>query len=66
MEYEIGVTAGKVYQFLSSDAPASISEIKKGVEGSKSQVIDMAVGWLAREGKLNFEVRGKQLVISLK
>jgi len=52
MEYEIGVTAGKVYQFLSSSGPAARARIKKGVKDAKSEVIDMAVagGW---PGKIN-------------
>ena len=66
MECEIGMTAGKVYQFLSSSGPAGMGQIRKGVKDSKSQLIDMAIGWLAREGKLKFEEKGKQLSISLK
>ena len=66
MESEIGMTAGKVYQFLSTNGPASRTQIKKGVKDAKGEFIDMAIGWLAREGKLNFEQKDKNMSISLK
>jgi hypothetical protein len=66
MEYEIGMTAGKVYQFLSSNGPATIAQIKKGVKDAKGALVDMAIGWLAREDKLCFEAKGKGVLLSLK
>ena len=66
MENEIGMTAGKVHQLLASNAPMEIAQIKKGVKDARSQLVDMGIGWLAREGKLKFESKGKKLIISLK
>ena len=47
----IGATAGKVWQFLEKNGPASPASIGKGIGGSAPEV-HRAVGWLSREGKL--------------
>ena len=66
IENEIGMAAGKVYQLLSTNGPATHGKIKKGVKDAKSEVVDMAIGWLAREDKLKFQAKGKSVIISLK
>ncbi len=53
MEHTIGELAGKVHNYLEEVEEASISKISREVDGSQSKV-NMAVGWLAREGKLDF------------
>lgn len=53
MEDRIGKLAGEVWNFLQEKEEASVSQIAKSVEGSRSKV-NMAVGWLAREDKLEF------------
>ncbi|MEF8880562.1 MAG: winged helix-turn-helix domain-containing protein [Candidatus Nanohaloarchaea archaeon] len=53
MEHTIGQLAGEVHDFLEEAEEASLSKISREVEGSQSKV-NMAVGWLAREGKLEF------------
>ena len=65
MENRIGMMAGQVYQLLSA-GPASRSRVQKGIKGGSKELIDMAIGWLAREGKLNFEVKGNEITMSLK
>ena len=47
----IGETAGMVWNFLQSNGDCSLSALEKGVEAPRSMV-SMAVGWLAREGKI--------------
>ncbi|EHK02464.1 hypothetical protein HRED_04383 [Candidatus Haloredivivus sp. G17] len=53
MEHTIGELAGDVHEFLEEAEEASLSKISREVEGSQSKV-NMAVGWLAREGNLEF------------
>ena len=48
MEHTIGELAGE----------ASLSKISREIEGSQSKV-NMAIGWLAREGKLEFTDLGR-------
>lgn len=54
----IGATAGAVWRFLRQSGPASLSAIEKGVDAPRS-VVAMALGWLAREGKLRSEEEGR-------
>lgn len=61
----IGQTAGKVWQFLEHQGKSSVSAIEKGVPGS-SREVQMAIGWLAREGKVEFSDESRGLYILLK
>ena len=47
----IGDTAGLVWNFLRTNGESSLSTLEKKVEAPRSMV-SMAVGWLAREGKI--------------
>lgn len=61
----IGHAAGKVWGLLSKEGGLSVAAIKKGVNAPPDVVI-AAIGWLAREDKLAFEVSGKTVKISLR
>jgi Winged helix-turn-helix domain (DUF2582) len=61
---EIGRAAGDVWHYLNSNGASTVERIKKAL-ALKDAVLCMAVGWLAREGKLSFEVEDKTLRISL-
>jgi hypothetical protein len=54
----IGTTAGAVWKFLRGSGPASLSAIEKGVAAPRD-LVAMALGWLAREGKLRTEQEGR-------
>ena len=54
MSDQIGDAAGKVWQFLCSNGPATSAMIQKGT-GIKQALANQAIGWLAREGKLRAE-----------
>jgi Winged helix-turn-helix domain (DUF2582) len=46
------VGAGKVWQALSSAGPQTLTQLKKKVNGS-SDLLGFALGWLAREDKID-------------
>ena len=46
----IGVTAGKVFEFLKTNGPSPLHHIQKGI-GENPAATNQAIGWLAREGK---------------
>jgi Winged helix-turn-helix domain (DUF2582) len=48
---QVGLTAGKVWQQLSEDGPQTLSQLKKKVNG-QGDLVNFAVGWLAREDKV--------------
>jgi len=65
MNEKIGQAAGQIWKVLStSQEPVSIAALSKKAD-INSQMTQMALGWLAREGKLKFEEKGKTLSVSL-
>ena len=63
--YFIGEAAGKVYQILEKVGSKSASALQKESKISDEFLFNQALGWLAREGKLGFQKKGKILEISL-
>ena len=61
----IGHAAGDVWGMLSSGGPRTIAELKKSVEAPPDVVV-AAIGWLAREHKLEFVTNGKTVKIGLR
>jgi hypothetical protein len=61
---DVGVTAGAVYSFLERNGDSTLAQIKKGVD-APADLVAMALGWLAREGKLRFVQAGRVKKISL-
>lgn len=61
----IGEAAGKIWQFLSEHGEASVNKVTVETELSKNDV-QRAIGWLAKEGKLNIELKGRVETLSLK
>jgi len=53
LEDTIGEVAGEVWDFLEENGETSVSGVTKGVEAPGTKVY-MAMGWLAREDKLEF------------
>ena len=66
MHNEIGQVAGKVFEYLETNSGKEVplDAVRKSVGGSTT-VFHMAIGWLAREGKLNFSARGRTTMVSL-
>lgn len=54
----IGENAGRIWQLLEGNGGMSPSAIAKQLE-LKASDVDRAVGWLAREDKIQFEKAGK-------
>lgn len=64
MIYEIGESAGKVWQYLNEHPRSTPEQMGKALK-LKESLVHAAIGWLAREGKLAFEAHGKTTRISL-
>ena len=62
---QVGETAGQVWRLLSSEGPQTVSQLKKKVDG-KGELLSMALGWLAREDKIEFLAEKKALRVQLK
>ncbi len=62
---QVGEAAGKVWNALSSDGPQTVVQLKKKINGS-SELLDFALGWLAREDKVEITPDKKTFRVSLK
>jgi predicted transcriptional regulator len=61
---DIGNTAGKVWTFLRKSGESSLTAIERGV-GAPKPLVCMAIGWLAREGKIALRQDKRTLQLSL-
>ncbi len=66
MSKNIGELAGLIWHYLNNNGekPASLTKVAKGVDLKKDDVA-LGVGWLAKEGQINFEEKGSTLKVSL-
>ena len=65
INHEIGETAGAIWQTLNEEGPLRLATLKKQIEASDS-VFHMALGWLAREGKISIEADGRSYRVQIK
>ena len=65
MILSIGQTAGKVWSFLEEKGGANLTQIKKGVKADPNLILQ-AIGWLAREDKLQIEKKERFITYTLK
>ncbi|WP_455584440.1 winged helix-turn-helix domain-containing protein [Bacteroides sp.] len=61
---EIGLNAGKVWQLLSNNDKWSYGDLKRKT-GLKDEELGAALGWLAREDKIEFEQQETELYVYL-
>jgi hypothetical protein len=61
----IGDVAGDVWQLLTERNGQSLAAIKKSID-APADVVLAAVGWLAREEKLEFEESRRSVMVSLR
>lgn len=62
---KIGQTAGLVWNYLQANGECSLTALEKSVAAPKAMV-SMAVGWLAREGKIDIKDAKRTVRISLR
>ena len=62
---QIGETAGLVWHRLDKKGPLTLAQLAKDVDAPRDTVMQ-AVGWLAREGKIEIEDTGRKRTISLR
>ena len=61
----IGETAGRIWQTLSSEGPQTLAQLKERLNKT-SELVHLAVEWLAREDKIELAHEKKGLRIQLK
>ncbi len=65
MTETIGAAAGKIWMYLSENGPSSINKIATDTGINKND-LQRAIGWLSKEDKLAFELKGRTETVSLK
>jgi len=65
MSDTIGAAAGAIWEYLDKNGATSVSKVTKETGVSKNDA-QRAIGWLAKEGKLNFEMDKRTELLSLK
>lgn len=62
---EIGAAAGKIWTYLEKNGASSVTKITTETGLGKNDV-QRAIGWLAKEDKLEIELKGRIETLSLK
>lgn len=65
MNVQIGNTAGEVWRLLDQDGAHSLAQLKKKLSSS-GELLGFAVGWLAREDKLEIFKEKRAVMLRLK
>ena len=65
MSEKIGRAAGVIWSYLNDHGAATANKIRKGTQRDAATV-HLALGWLARENKVNIETRGRTTTYSLR
>lgn len=60
----IGIVAGVVWEYLSENEPITLSKLSREIDAPRDLVMQ-AVGWLGREGKIQFHKGTRSKLISL-
>ena len=64
MKEKIIETAGKAWRFLGQNGEANVDQLPKVLK-EKEHVVFQALGWLAREDKLNYSTKNRRTFVSL-
>jgi hypothetical protein len=62
---QVGEAAGKIWHLLNDHGPQTLAQIKKKVNGSGDLVV-FALGWLAREDKVEISQEKKSYKVTLR
>jgi hypothetical protein len=65
MNDEIGNAAGLVWKALNREGKVTLARLRQRT-GLSIELVNRAIGWLAREDKLTFEKKARSITISLK
>jgi hypothetical protein len=62
---QVGETAGKIWNVLNDEGPQTYVQLKKKLDGS-GELLSFALGWLARENKVEIRQEKKLVKVALK
>ena len=62
---QVGENAGKIWHLLNDEGPQTFAQLKKKLNGS-GELLSFALGWLAREDKVDITQEKKVVKVALK
>ena len=65
MQEKIGTAAGLIWEALNKKGALSLGQLKKEVKG-KTPIFDWAIGWLAREEKIQIKPEKRSFRLRLR
>ncbi len=65
VNHEVGETAGTIWNLLDQNGPQTLAQLKKKLDGN-GELMNFAVGWLAREEKVEIIEERKTFQIRLR
>ena len=64
MNENIGINAGRIWQYLEENGESKTARIKRKLNLSSAE-LNLALGWLAREGNISFCKKGLFMWVKL-
>jgi hypothetical protein len=64
MKEKVIETAGKAWRFLGQNGETNVSQLAKSLK-EKDEVVLQALGWLAREDKIDYTVKNRRTFVAL-
>jgi Mn-dependent DtxR family transcriptional regulator len=64
MKEEIGETAGKIWEILKKKGEVNVAQLSRLLD-KKSAMVHQGLGWLAREDKVDYQVKAGKTYVSL-
>lgn len=64
MKAQVIEAAGKTWRFLGQNGEANVTKLPKLLH-EKEAVVFQALGWLAREDKINYSIKNRRTFVSL-
>ena len=64
MKEKVIEAAGKTWRYLGQNGETNVSQLSKVLK-EKDEVVLQAVGWLAREDKINYSIKNRRTFVSL-
>jgi len=64
MKEKVIETAGKTWRFLGQNGQTNVSQLAKALK-EKDELVFQALGWLAREDKIDYTIKNRRTFVSL-
>ncbi len=64
MKEKVIEAAGKTWRYLGQNGQTNVAQLGRAIK-EKDEVVLQAIGWLAREDKINYSIKNRRTFVSL-